>query len=57
MTTKMKNKTDKTNTDTNTKVVRLIGDVAFTATMITCAVTLMLFALMIAQKITITVGK
>jgi len=52
-----KNKIVKTDMDMNTKVIRLIGDIAFTATMVTCALTLMLFAITIAQKITITVGK
>ena len=47
----------KTDSDTNTKILRLFGDVAFVATMATCAITLMLFAITIAQKITITVGK
>lgn len=48
---------DKTETQVDTKVLKLFGDVAFIAIMVSCAFTLMMFALMIAQKITITVGK
>lgn len=47
----------KTNSDTNTKILKIFGDVALIATMVTCAISLILFALTLAQKITITVGK
>lgn len=42
---------------TNGKVLRLFGDIAFVSIMFTCAISVLLFALTIAQKITITVGK
>lgn len=56
MATKKKIK-DKTEIQADTKILKIFNDVAFTAIMLTCAFTLMMFALMIAQKITITVGK
>lgn len=48
---------DKIETQVDTKVLKLFGDVAFIAIMVSCAFTLMVFALTIAEKITITVGK
>jgi hypothetical protein len=53
-----KKKTDKTpTTDTNMKVLTIVNDVVLTAILTTCAISLLIFALTIAQKITITVGK
>jgi hypothetical protein len=51
-------KTDKTpTTDTNMKVLSIVNDVVLTAILTTCAISLLIFALTVAQKITITVGK
>jgi membrane-bound ClpP family serine protease len=53
-----KKKTTKTDTDkTDTKILNIFSDVALTAILITCSFTILLFALTLAQKITITVGK
>jgi hypothetical protein len=40
-----------------TKVLRLFGDISFIIVMLTCAFSMAVFALTLAQKITITVGK
>jgi hypothetical protein len=51
-------KTDKTPaTSTNMKVLSVVNDIVLTAILTTCAISLLLFALTVAQKITITVGK
>ena len=52
-----KKKIVKTDIDVSTKVLKVLGDVAFIAMMASFTVTMMIFALTIAQKITITVGK
>lgn len=53
----MKKNTNTATTHTNTKILKVLGDVAYIAVMTTCAISLLVFALTLAQKITITVGK
>ena len=52
-----KKKIVKTDTDMNTKILKVLGDVAFIAVMASFTITMLILALSIAQKITITVGK
>ncbi len=49
--------TKKNSTNNSPKILNIVGDVALIATMLTCAISLLLFALTLAQKVTITVGK
>jgi len=50
-------KNDNNDIDTASKTLKIISDVVFIATMITFSLGFLMFALSVAQKITITVGK
>lgn len=52
-----KKKIVKTDTDMNTKILKVLTDIGFIAMMTTFTITMLILALSIAQKITITVGK
>jgi hypothetical protein len=57
MATKKKKITETDTDKTEIKILKVFNDIAFTAVMITCAFTMLLFALTLAQKVTIVVGK